>query len=99
MSTVYFIEETIYGNSFTDSEIIFACLDEDQAKAQKARLEAWRLEHKKFEYSYSLTSCILTEKVSKQSARCALPCTCPKSPLGFVMAIAHDCPEHGGTSQ
>ena len=24
MSTVYFIEETIYGNSFTDSEIIFA---------------------------------------------------------------------------
>ena len=29
MSTVYFIEETIYGNSFTDSEIIFACLDEE----------------------------------------------------------------------
>ena len=34
-------------------------------------------------------------EAAQQSAQVDLPCTCPKSPLGFVMVKAHDCPEHG----
>ena len=58
-----------------------------------------QLVHLQKALEFALKQQNLTEKVSKQSARCALPCTCPKNPLGFVMAIAHDCPEHGMTSQ
>jgi hypothetical protein len=35
------------------------------------------------------------EEAAQQSAQEYLPCTCPKSGIGFIEVKADDCPAHG----
>ena len=63
MKTVHLITVTVYGNDFTDSEIILATLDEEFANSELARMRTSpKVRDNGYAYEYTLNSVSLTEK-------------------------------------
>ena len=62
MKTVHLITIIVYGNDFTDSEIILATLDEEFANSELARMKASPKVNNGYAYEYTLNSVSLTEK-------------------------------------
>ncbi len=60
--TIYLITLTVYGNDFTDSEIILATLDEEFANSELARMKASpKVRDNGCAYDYTLESVRLTD--------------------------------------
>jgi len=61
MTAVYLIEETLYGNDYTDRDIVYATLHKELAVNEKERLEKRRVERREYALSYKLIKVELTE--------------------------------------
>jgi len=64
MKTVFFINLTVYGNDFTDNEIVLATLDEEFANSELARMKtAPKVRDNGYAYEYTLDRVTLSENV------------------------------------